>query len=106
VSKERQRAREAREAERRRAVEQAARRRERQAVRAQLRTRLTPTLPRRRRRFGSLSTLALVQLTVGWLGLQAALWVVFPSYRTRFGLAVVTLGFLLVLVRTRKRPAR
>ena len=106
MSKERARAREAREAARRREVEEAARRRERAQSRAALRSKLTPSLPRRHRRFGALSTLALVQLTSGYLALQAALWVVFPSYRTRLGLALVSLAFLLVLVRTRKRPAR
>jgi Flp pilus assembly protein TadB len=103
VSQERKRAREAREAARRRHLETAATSRMRQARRAEVRDRLRPSLPRRRRRFGQLSTLGLVQVVALYLAVQALIWLFVPRMATRIGLAVVTLGFLAVLVRTRKR---
>ena len=103
MSQERKRAREAREAARRRHLETAATARQRQARRAEVRERLRPTLPRRRRRFGQLSTWALVQVVGLYLAVQGLIWLLVPSTMTRIGLAVVSLGFLAVLVRTRKR---
>ena len=50
-----------------------------------------------------LSTRQLVQVVVLYLALQACFWFLVDDTRTRLGLAVVSLGFTLVLVRTRKR---
>ena len=106
MSKERQRAREARLEARRREVEAAAQRSAKQERRAAARERLTPSLPRRTRRFGMLSTRALVQVVLLFLAVQAVFWLLVDDTRTRIGLAVVSLGFTLVLVRTRKRTPR
>jgi Flp pilus assembly protein TadB len=106
VSRERARAREARQEARRREVEAAATKRAKRERRAAVREQLKPTLPRRKRRFGQLSTSALVQIAAVYLTVQAVFWLLVPDLRTRFALAVVSLGFLLVLVRTRKRPDR
>lgn len=103
MSHERKRAREAREAARRRHLETAAASRMRQARRAEVRDRLRPTLPRRRHRFGQLSTWALVQVVALYLAVQVLIWFFVAQTMTRVGLAVVSLGFLAVLVRTRKR---
>jgi hypothetical protein len=103
VSKERQRAREARQEARRRELETAAAQRVRQEQRAALRGRLTPSLPRRRRRFGQLTNRGLAQVIACYLAVQALVFLLVPEWRTRAGLAVVTLAFTLVLVRTRKR---
>jgi Flp pilus assembly protein TadB len=103
VSQERKRAREAREAARRQHLETAAANRARQARRAEVRDRLRPSLPRRRRRFGQLSTWALVRVVALWLAVQVLIWLFVPGTQARLGLAVVSLGFLAVLVRTRKR---
>ncbi len=103
MSQERRRAREAREAARRRHLETAASSRARQARRAEVRDRLRPSLPRRRRRFGQLTTRALVQVVALYLGVQALVWLFVPDLRTRLALAVVSLAFLAILVRTRKR---
>ena len=106
MSKERARAREARLEARRREVEAAAQRRAKQERRAAARERLTPSLPRRARRFGMLSTRALVQVVLLYVAVQACIWLLVEDTRTRIGLAVVSLGFTLVLVRTRKRTPR
>jgi Flp pilus assembly protein TadB len=106
VSQERKRAREARDAARRRHLETAASARARQARRAEVRDRLRPSLPRRRRRFGQLSTRALAQVVGLYLAVQAVFWWFVPDLATRIALAVISLAFLAVLVRTRKRPAR
>lgn len=106
MSQERKRAREAREAARRRHLETAAASRARQARRSEVRDRLRPSLPRRRRRFGQLSTLARLQVAGLYLGVQVLTWVFVPDLRTRLALAVVSLAFLAILVRTRKRPSR
>jgi hypothetical protein len=106
VSQERRRAREARLEARRREVAAAAQRREKQERRAAARERLTPSLPRRTRRFGMLSTRALLQVVVLYLAGNAALWLLVTDTRTRIGLAAVSLAFTLVLVRTRKRTSR
>ena len=106
MSKERARAREARTAARRREVETAAAARERHARRAALRDQLKPSVPRRKRRFGQLSNRALAQVVALYLAVQAVFWLFVPDLRTRAALAVVSLSFLLVLVRTRKRTPR
>ena len=41
-----------------------------------------------------------------YLVVQVVFWWFVPSVATRVALAVISLSFLLVLVRTRKRPAR
>ncbi|MDP9182103.1 MAG: hypothetical protein M3P04_04930 [Actinomycetota bacterium] len=106
MTKERARAREARQDARRREVEAAAAQRAKRDKRAAIREQLTPAIPKRKRRFGSLSTLARLQVLALYLGVQGAFWLFVPDLRTRLALAVVTLAFLLVLVRTRKRPDR
>ena len=102
MSRERARAREARQEARRREVEAAAAER----ARARKRPLRVPALPRRKRRFGQLSTDVLAKLVVLYLAVQAVFWLVFPGLRTRAALAVISLAFLLVLVRTRKAPPR
>jgi Flp pilus assembly protein TadB len=106
VSQERRRAREARLEARRRELEAAAKARARRERREATRERLKPALPRRTRRFGMLSTRALIQVVVLYLAAQACFWVLVEDTRTRIGLALVSLGFTLVLVRTRKRTSR
>jgi hypothetical protein len=102
VSRERARAREARQEARRREVEAAAAER----ARTEKRPLRVPALPRRKRRFGQLSNAALARLVVLYLAVQAVFWLVFPGLRTRAALAVISLAFLLVLVRTREAPPR
>jgi Flp pilus assembly protein TadB len=102
VSRERARAREARQEARRLEVEAAAAER----ARSEKRTLRVPALPRRRRRFGQLSSAALARLVALYLAVQAVFWLLFPSFRTRAALAVISLAFLLVLVRTRERTPR
>jgi hypothetical protein len=53
-----------------------------------------------------LSTRELVQVAVLYLAVQAVFWLLVEDTRTRIGLAVVSLGFTFVLVRTRKRTPR
>ena len=93
-------------AARRREVETAAAARERHVRRAALRDQLKPSLPRRKRRFGQLSNRALAQVVTLYFAVQAVFWFFVPALKTRAALAVISLSFLLVLVRTRKRPAR
>lgn len=106
MSRERQRARSAREQARRREVEVAAQRRASRAKRQELRARLTPSLPRRKRRYGALSTLELVRLVLVFAGVQAAGWIFLPAVRSRLAVAVLTLACLAVFVRTRRSPSR
>jgi hypothetical protein len=106
VSHERQRAREARQAARRAEVETAAARREKTARRAAVRSRLAPTVRRRRRRFGALSTWARVRLVLLFFAIQALAWPFVTSHGARFSLAVLTIASELVYVRTRRSPAR
>jgi hypothetical protein len=102
----RRRAREARQEARRREVEAAAVRRERLARRKAARARLTPTLPRRRKRYGALSTVALVELALVFVAVQVAGWWLLDEPRLRLVLPVLTLASLAVLVRTRRRTRR
>jgi hypothetical protein len=106
VSKERARAREARAEQRRREVEAAAAARARRESRAALRARVTPTLPRRRRRYDSLSGLAWARLVLVFAAVQALAWAFVPGYAPRAAVAVLTLASLAVVVTTRRRPAR
>ena len=106
MSKERQRAREARQEARRREVEAAAGQRTRREKRATLREQLKPSVPRRKRRFGQMSTGALAKVVALYLAVQVVFWFFVPSLRTRGALAVISLAFLLVLVRTRERTPR
>jgi hypothetical protein len=94
VSRERQKAREAREAARRAEVEAAARLRERQARRRSLVPRLS--LPRRRQRYGRLPTRDLVRLVAVFLAVQALVWFFFADLRVRLSLAVLSAAVLAV----------
>jgi len=106
VSKERARAREARQEARRREVAAAAEKRARREKRAALREGLKPSIPRRKRRFGQLRTRTLAQLVALYLAVQAVFWFFIPGFAARGALAVISLSFLLVLVRTRERTPR
>jgi Flp pilus assembly protein TadB len=106
VSKERARARAARQEARRQEVEAAAASRARRERRDALRRTLTPTLPRRRRRFDSLTTRAWAQLVLVFAAVQAVVWFFVPGYGPRAAAAVLTLASLAVIVTTRRRPVR
>jgi uncharacterized membrane protein YbaN (DUF454 family) len=106
MSKERQRARAAREVARQAEVAAAARRRNRQGRRAVLLSRVTPTVPRRRRRYGALPARVWFRLVVAFGVVQALSWWFLPGVGQRLSVAVLTLAVLLVLVRTRRSPAR
>jgi len=106
VSKDRQRARAARQEARRHEVAAAASARARRERRAALRQSLTPALPRRRRRFGSLTGRQRFQLVTAFLTVQAATWWLLPGWASRGALAVLTLAVLAVVATTRRRPAR
>ena len=104
VSKERQKARAAREMARRVEVEAAARKRERQA---KLQT-LVPRVTRRRRqrRYGALPVRARIQVVIAFFVVQALAWYLVSSLGARFSLAVLTAAVLLVLVNTRRSTPR
>ena len=102
MAQTRKREREARQAARRAEVEAAAKKRERAARRHAL----IPTLPRRRRRYGALPTRTRLQLLAAFLAVQVPFWVFVPSTGARLVLAVLTAACLLVLVKTRRSPAR
>lgn len=87
-------------------VEEAARRRAKAARRADLKARVVPELPRRRRRYGALSTLARVQLVALFLFVQLGAWLFLSSWRLRFAVALLTVAVLLVAVKTRRSPSR
>jgi hypothetical protein len=108
VSKERARARAAREAVQAAEREQPARTRARQDRRRRLRPGLPalPTRRRRPRRYGALPTRLRLGLGFGWLVLQWLFWQFTVEPRTRLGLAVLSLlalPLLVVLVRTPSR---
>lgn len=97
MSRERARARAARDAER--AAERE--RRERLRARRQRLERLRPelpSLPRRRRRYGALPVRVTLGLAFGWVLTQWVLWQLFGDLRTRLGLALLTLLALPLLV--------
>jgi hypothetical protein len=105
VSKERARAREARQAERAAEVAAAAARRDKAARRVAARERLA--LPqRRRRRYGALPGRVLAQLVAVFLAVQVVVSVFADAWRTRISAAVLTAAVLAVYVKTRRSPAR
>ena len=104
MSKERARAREARQAERAAEVAAAAARREKAARRAAARERLA--LPQRRKRYGALPGRVLAQLVAVFLAVQVVVAVFADAWRTRISAAVLTTAVLLVYVKTRRSPAR
>lgn len=104
MSKERARARAVREAAREAERQKAAKVRARQERLAALKPTL-PTLPRRRRRYGSLPLKVILGLAFGWLVTQWVLWQVFFDTRSRLGLAVISL-FALPLVVVLVQPRR
>ncbi len=102
MSKERQKARAAREAARRIEVEEAARQRAKQARRkAHL-----PTLPRRRKRYGALPLTEVLRLVVIFLMFQAVVWFFVPALAARISLAVLSAACLGVYVTTRRSTTR
>jgi len=106
VSKERQRARAARQETRRREVEAAAAARARRDRQAGLRQRLRPSLPKRRRRYDSLTARQWAQLVLSFFVTQVLGWMLLPGLAQRAALVVLTLACLLVIVRTRRSPSR
>jgi Flp pilus assembly protein TadB len=109
MSKERQRARQAREAARQAELKAAAERRVKQARRAELRARLTPsvpTRPTRRRRYGALSHRELGQLAAVFVAVQVVVYVLTDGLEARLGLALLTLAVLAVVGTTRKSTHR
>jgi Flp pilus assembly protein TadB len=97
VSRERARARVAREAERAAERERAAKKRARQERLESLKPSL-PALPRRRRRYGALPLRVVLGLAFGWLVTQWVFWQVVTDVRTRIGLAMVSLLALPLVV--------
>ncbi len=106
MSTERRRAREAREAARRAEVAEAARRRDKAQRRKDLLERVTPELPRRRRRYGALPTRLRYQLLVAFAVVQALAWWLLPTLAPRLAVAVLTAAVLLVTVKTRRSTPR
>lgn len=106
MSSERRRAREARQQARLTELATAAERRARQEHRAAVKQRLKPSLRRRRRRYGALSTRARAELVAIFLAVQVVAWLLLPGVGTQFVIAVLTIACLAVLVRTRKRSPR
>jgi hypothetical protein len=104
VSKERQKARAARDAARAAEVAAAARKRERTARRKALVPAVT--LPKRRRRYGQLPLDQLIRLVVLFFAVQGVVWFFFGDVRARISLAVITLAVLLVHVSTRRSTTR
>ncbi len=104
MSRERQKARAAREAARLIEVEAAARRRVR---RARMRG-LLPSVsrPRRRRRYGAVPARVRFQAVVAFFVVQALAWYILPGAGARFSVAVLTAACLLVLVSTRRSTPR
>ncbi|MCW2599043.1 MAG: hypothetical protein JWM02_872 [Frankiales bacterium] len=104
MSKERQKARAARQAARRAEVEAAARKR---ARRAKVQG-LVPsvTVPRRRRRYGALPLRVRFQLVALFLAVQVLAWFFLHGAGARFSVAVLTAACLLVLVNTRRSSPR
>jgi Flp pilus assembly protein TadB len=97
MSKERARARVAREAERAAARERAAKKRARQERIEALKPSL-PELPRRRRRYGALPLRVELGLAFGWLVAQWVFWQTVTDVRTRIGLALISLLALPLVV--------
>ncbi len=106
MSTERRRAREARQRARAAEVAAAAHKRDRAARRADVRDRLVPTPPRRRRRYGALSRTARYRLVVVFVGVQAVAWLLLDRVGPRLAVAVLTLAALTVVTVTRPPVAR
>ena len=110
MSKERARAREAREAaratEKAAAAKQAAKTAARQERLAALKPSM-PKVPRRQRRYGALPTQYLLGLAFGWLVTQWVFWQLFGDARSRFGLALISvLALPLVVVLFKPKGSR
>ena len=105
MSKERAKAREARESARTQEVAAAAARREKAARRAATRDRLA--LPqKRRRRYGALPGRVLAQLVAVFLAVQVVATVFSDAWRTRISVAVLSAAVLAVYAKTRRSPSR
>lgn len=102
MSRERQKARAARQAARLATIEAAARRRTR---RARLRG-LRPTLRKRPARYGALPLRARLQLVAVFVAVQALAWQFVHGLGVRGSVAVLTGSVLLVLAATRKHTRR
>ena len=97
MSKERARARAAREVERAAERERIAKRRAREQRLRGLKPSL-PELPKRRRRYGAMPLRLQLGLAFGWLVAQWLFWQLFADNKTRLGLALVSLLALPILV--------
>jgi Flp pilus assembly protein TadB len=97
MSKERARARAAREAERAAERERAAKKLARQQRLEALKPSL-PELPRRTRRYGALPLRVILGLAFGWLVAQWVFWQVVTDVRTRIGLALISVLALPLVV--------
>ena len=106
MSKERQKARVARQAARRAEVEAAAAQRAKRVRKQVLLQRVKPTVPKRRRRYGALPTRVWYQVVVIFLAVQVVGWYFLSGPGVRFSLAVLTAAVLLVLINTRRRSTR
>ena len=104
LSKERARAREAREASRAAEVVAATARREKAAKRRAARDKLA--LPQRRRRYGALPGRVLAQLVAVFLAVQVVGSVFVHSWRTRISVAVLAAAVLIVYAKTRRSTPR
>ena len=102
MSRERQKARAARQAAQLARVEAAARRRTRRAWLHGLR----PTLRTRPARYGALPLRARLQLVAVFVAVQALAWQFVHGLGVRGSVAVLTGSVLLVLAATRKHPHR
>jgi hypothetical protein len=104
VSRERQRARAARQAARLAEVEAAARKRARKAkVQG-----LLPSVsrPRRQRRYGAIPVRVRFQSVGAFVAVQALAWYFLHGFGARLSVAVLTAACLLVLVNTRRSTPR
>jgi hypothetical protein len=104
VSKDRQKARAAREAARRAEVEEAARQRAKRARRKALVPAVS--LPNRRKRYGALPLTEVLRLVVIFLMFQAVVWFFVPALAARISLAVLSAACLGVYVTTRRSTTR
>ncbi len=105
MSKERARAREARQSARAAEVAAAAARRERSARRAATKERLA--LPKKRRqRYGALPGRVKAQLVAVFFAVQVVVTVFTDAWQIQIVAAVVSAAVLAVYVKTRRRPAR
>ena len=104
VSKERARAREARQAARAKEIEEAAKARARQERLRSLKP-PRPQLKPRKRRYGAMPLRLQLGLVFGYLVVQWLAWQVFFDARARVGIAIVSLFAIpLIVVLTRTPP--